>query len=277
MANNPLQQYFRQPKIYIKLPSQGVYNQQGSIQGDTSNLPVYGMTGMDEIIVRTPDALFNGDATVKLIESCCPSIKNPWDLSTLDTNLLFTAIRIATYGSTMTVTHVCDKCNTPSDYELDLNRIVDHFNTCSFENKVVLKELTVRIKPLTYKQQTEYNLEMYDLRKRIMQADLLPEGEERTAMIADMWRQISTATAGYQLNSIDAVETPTVTVVERVHINEWLSNCEKTITDAIKDQVDKNQASWKIPAFPAECTNAECKAEVNLTVDLDNSNFFVTA
>jgi hypothetical protein len=53
MANNPLQQYFRQPKIFINLPSQGVYNKPGSIQGEVSNMPVFGMTGMDEILMKT--------------------------------------------------------------------------------------------------------------------------------------------------------------------------------------------------------------------------------
>jgi len=59
MATNPLQQYFRQPKIYIKLPSGGVFNKLGSLQGDVTNMPVYGMTGMDEIIMKTPDALMS--------------------------------------------------------------------------------------------------------------------------------------------------------------------------------------------------------------------------
>ena len=51
MATNPLQKYFRQPKIFIKLPSAGVYCQPGNIQGDSNHMPVYGMTGMDEIIM----------------------------------------------------------------------------------------------------------------------------------------------------------------------------------------------------------------------------------
>ena len=77
MSNsNPLQQFFRQPKIYISLPSKGVYYPPGVFQGDYSNVPIMSMTGMDEIIMKTPDALFNGEAAYKVIESCCPFIKN---------------------------------------------------------------------------------------------------------------------------------------------------------------------------------------------------------
>ena len=67
MAGNPLQKYFRQPKVFIKLPSGGIYSKPGTIQGDAGNVPVYGMTGMDEIIVRTPDALLSGESTATVI------------------------------------------------------------------------------------------------------------------------------------------------------------------------------------------------------------------
>ena len=66
MAVNPLQKYFRQPKIYIKFPSGGIFNKPGTIQGDVTNTPVYGMTGMDEIIVKTPDALLSGESTAQV-------------------------------------------------------------------------------------------------------------------------------------------------------------------------------------------------------------------
>ena len=70
MTQNPLQKFFRQPKIYISLPSKGIFNKLGSIQGDFSNLPVYGMTGMDEILMKTPDALLSGETTARIFESC---------------------------------------------------------------------------------------------------------------------------------------------------------------------------------------------------------------
>ena len=96
MGNNPLQQFFRQPKIYISLPSLGIYTIPGVIQGDVSNLPIYGMTGMDEILMKTPDALMTGESTVKVIESCCPVIEDAWDLCLLDLDIILTAIKIAT-------------------------------------------------------------------------------------------------------------------------------------------------------------------------------------
>ena len=73
---NPLQKYFRQPKIFIKLPSKGLYYDREVLNGDHNNVPIFAMTGMDEIIYKTPDALYSGEATIKVIESCCPYITN---------------------------------------------------------------------------------------------------------------------------------------------------------------------------------------------------------
>ena len=62
---NPLQQYFRRPAIYLRLPSEGNGYPEGSINlPDNGEVPVYPMTTIDEITSRTPDALFNGTVVV---------------------------------------------------------------------------------------------------------------------------------------------------------------------------------------------------------------------
>ena len=83
--NNPLKQYFRQPAIYIKLPSQGKYYSPDALNPSiTGEYPVYPMTAIDEITYRTPDAMFNGQATVNVIQSCVPDIKNAWQTPAMD-------------------------------------------------------------------------------------------------------------------------------------------------------------------------------------------------
>ena len=70
---NPLKKHLRQPKIYIKLPSQGKYWHPNAIDfPESGELPVYAMTARDEITFKTPDALLNGQATVDVIQSCMP-------------------------------------------------------------------------------------------------------------------------------------------------------------------------------------------------------------
>lgn len=76
MEQNPLKKYFRQPKVYVTLPSKGEYWPDGTIEiPESGEFPIYAMTAKDELAMKTPDALLNGQATVDVIQSCVPNIK----------------------------------------------------------------------------------------------------------------------------------------------------------------------------------------------------------
>jgi hypothetical protein len=70
-------------------------------------LPVFPMTAIDEITYRTPDALFNGQAVVNVIQSCIPDIRDAWKTPGADLNAILVAIRIASYGHDMDMTVKC--------------------------------------------------------------------------------------------------------------------------------------------------------------------------
>ena len=274
MAINPLQQYFRQPKIYVSLPSKGAYMPTGTVVGDLSSVAVQGMTGMDEIILKTPDALFSGEASIKMLQSCCPSIKNAWDLSVLDTDTLFVAVRIATYGNSMPVHHQCPQCESVNDYSLDLNVIVEHFNKCEYDNTIHYQDLTIRVKPLSYRQQTDYNMQIYDLQKQVRQANDLTDDDEKQKILNALWETLAKLQLEVNANSVDAIETPSATVTERGFILEFLANADKELINAINKHIDHTRSKWEIPKFPVVCTNEECKTESMLSIELDSSTFF---
>ena len=72
---NPLQKYFRQPKIYLSLPSKGHWYPEGAIEmTENGELPVYAMTAKDELAFKTPDALLNGQSVVDVVKSCVPTV-----------------------------------------------------------------------------------------------------------------------------------------------------------------------------------------------------------
>ena len=273
MASNPLQQYFRQPKIYISLPSKGVYNAPGSVQGDVSKIAVYGMTGMDEIIAKTPDALLSGESTVKLVESCCPSIKNAWDLSTLDSDLVFTAIRIATYGNMITVSQTCVHCNERGEYEIDLGTLIDHFSKCQFDSKVVTGDLIIKVQPLTYKKKTEFAMRNFQLQQRLNQVEFLEDKEKQQTIIQELFRELGVIQHDLYVASVESVEVNGQLVEERAYLNEWLQNCDKSIFDDIKAHIEKNQETWRMPKFPGKCVH--CSKDIETSIELDQSNFFV--
>ena len=120
MEENPLLKYFRKPAIYISLPTKGNFNPEieQTIIDEVGVLP---MTAIDEIALRNPDALLNGEAMIGVIKSCCPSIPNPRNLCNVDAESLFLAIQYATYGKEVTHTHRCSKCEKTADFNIDIN------------------------------------------------------------------------------------------------------------------------------------------------------------
>lgn len=275
MINNPLQQFFRQPKIFVSLPSKGIYNKIGSIDGDVTNMPVFGMTGMDEILMKTPDALMTGDSTVKVIESCCPAIKDAWELSILDTDLVLAAIRIATYGNSMDVMHVCPNCKSENEYTLDLSKLVDHFSKFKYNNTVVVGNLTLKLQPVTYKQSTAFSLRNYELQQQLFQSDNIENKEEQQQTITNLFKLVGELQNEIYAASIESVDIGTSVVTERGYITEWLANCDKTIFDKIKEVFRENQKALAPPTFHVKCN--ECETESDISVELDQSNFFVKA
>jgi len=275
MAQNPLQQYFRQPKIYISLPSGGLYNKPGTLQGDPAHLPVFGMTGMDEIMLKTPDALLTGESTAKVIQSCCPSITDPWDLSNLDTDLVLAAIRIATYGSELHLADKCKKCGTDNEYSMDLNKLIDHYSQCQYDNTVVLQDLKIIIKPLSYKQSTDFSTQNFQLQQQLNQAVLMEDELEKKTVMADIFQKLATVRNEVFASGIESIDTGKVVVTERAFIEEFIANADSSVMTAVGKQIEKNQKIWTSP--PQTVTCSHCGQESTLSIDLDQSNFFVTA
>ena len=151
-STNPLASHFRQPAIYLKLPSGGKFWAPGSL-----NLPANGEIGImptttkDEILLRTPDALMNGDGVVKVIQSCCPNITDAWQTPAADLDAILIAIRIASYGPNLTFTVNCPECNTVNQYVQDLNYILNSIKLPDYNLPIETQNLKIFIKPQNYK------------------------------------------------------------------------------------------------------------------------------
>lgn len=273
--DNPLKKYFRQPKIFTSLPTGGIYSDPGTYAGDVENMPIYGMTGMDEILMKTPDSLLSGESTVKVIESCCPVIKNAWAISILDLDPVLCAIRIATYGNTMTIQHTCSKCEAMNDYDIDLGDIMNHFKNCKYDGKINLKDITIKLRPLTYRAWTDFQIKSFGVQRQLMQATNINDEEERSKLMQTLMEDISVMRKDMMIAQIDSVEVPEGAVDQRAFISEWVMNSEQDIYEKIKQQIDKNRLAWDVPKTQLAC--AECSHEEAVGVSLDQTSFFANA
>lgn len=275
MATNPLQQYFRQPRVFISLPSHGVYNKQNAFDGDVERLPVFGMTGMDEILVKTPDALLTGESTVKVIASCCPAIKNPWDLTVIDLDTVLTAIRIATYGSKLSIKNFCHNCNAENDYDFDLSSFIDYYSSCKYDNKVIVGDLTIYIRPLTYKESSDYSLRNFQQQQMLKQINEIADDNEKKRQLTMLFEDLAKLQNEIFIAGIESITVNGTSVTEKGYIKEWVENCDTEMIDKVKEQIFKNQNALVSPEQTVKCD--ECGAESKISVSLDQADFFVPA
>ena len=169
LTGNPLTKHFRQPAIYIKLPSEGRWYEDGDIDLPvTGEIPIYPMTAKDELTMKTPDALLNGASTAHVIESCCPAIKNAWRIPTVDIDAILIAIRIASYGKQLDFKSKCPHCTTENEKAVDLSFILDSINPSDWSQTVNFNGLEIILKPQTYEDYNKNNVSMFE-EQRILQ------------------------------------------------------------------------------------------------------------
>jgi hypothetical protein len=276
-TTNPLQQYFRQPAIYIRLPSQGKFYPPGALNPSTTGeYPVYPMTAIDEITYRTPDAMFNGQATVNVIQSCVPDIRDAWQLPAMDMDAVLVAIRIASYGHEMEFGTQCPKCQSESDRVLDLRMVMDSLKAPDYETCIKYGDIEIYMRPMTYKNLTDNSKMQYE-NQRLIQ--MLPdadvqESDKMSAMGAALLK-ITKVTIKAMVQGIAMIKTPTAMVTESEYIEEMLNNCDRALFNEIRDCIIKLKASAEMKPVKIICD--ECSHDYEQSVTLDMSSFFVPA
>jgi len=271
---NPLINFYRQPKIYVRLPSKGEFYEPGSLDlSENGEYPVYAMTAKDELLFKTPDALLNGTSTVELIKSCIPAILNPWVMPNIDLDFALIAIRIATYGDKMDVGTNCPHCDAENSYDMDLTAWLDIFNNFIYNTDIVVDPLTVHVRPYTYKEVTKTALKSMEQQRifQVINDDTLSD-EIKLEKFGASFLKLTELTVDVIADCITAIDTPDGSVSDKVMIKEFISNCSKDIFQKIQDHVVQMKELIEFKAQNVTC--GECSKPFSLPVTMDQSNFF---
>ena len=271
---NPLSSFYRQPKIYVRLPSKGKFYEPGSLDlSENGEYPVYAMTAKDELLFKTPDALLNGTSTVELIKSCIPAILNPWVMPNIDLDFALIAIRIATYGDKMDVGTNCPHCNAENSYDMDLTAWLDIFNNFIYNTDIAVDPLTVHVRPYTYKEVTKTALKSMEQQRifQVINDDSLSD-EIKLEKFGASFLKLTELTVDVIADCITAIDTPDGSVSDKDMIKEFIANCSKDIFQKIQDHVVQMKELIEFKAQNVTC--GECSKPFSLPVTMDQSNFF---
>lgn len=281
VKHNPLQKYFRQPKIYLRLPSSGNFYPEGSLEKtETGEYPVYSMTAKDEIVLKTPDALLNGQATVDVIQSCLPNIKDAWKIPSIDLDAILVAIRIATYGEMLDVNTIIPGLNEERTYETDLRYVLEKLLNGTFDTVCKINnEIEVRLRPLNYAEFTKNASKSLEEQRiiQIVNNDNL-DSEDKLAKFAQSFRKLTEVTINMVSSGIEKVITPDGEVSDPLFIQEFINNADKTFLTKIINHLEEQKLKFTIEPFKVQATpdeiSAGAPAEFSVPITLDASNFF---
>jgi hypothetical protein len=277
---NPLNKYFRQATVYIKLPSGLEYQQSVIEKSQSGELAVQPMTAMDEIKFKTPDALMNGQGVVDVIQSCIPQIKDAWQIVSYDIDAIFLAIRIATYGETMDVTYTLPNTQEKREHSINLPAFLDNINKQTIEHSFTIDKLTFHVSPLTYRDMNLVSLETFQQQKiyaSLRNADINDEDKVKT--FDESFKKMNDLTQEILLKNISKIDTGTETVSNPEHISEFLKNGDAKLIAEIQKNLARLRMQGSAPSVKMKSTEEDIKkgapASYEVPVTFDTANFFV--
>lgn len=272
---NPLIQAYRKPALYIALPSKGNFYKKKPKLSIDNELAVYAMTARDELITKTPDALFNGEATVSLIRSCCPDIDDPDSMPVSDLLVILIGIRQASYGKEIDVDVKCPKCEFDNQLQLDASIMLSKTKTEIVSRDVTLDSgFKIIANPYTLRDRTTLQVQQIKQNKMIQGlSDANLDDVARQELFGKTFVEIAELTVSLITNSIESVQGPeTDLITDKELIKEWLQNITRADYDVIKSKVEALSESGLETQFNANCQ--ECNHNWKTGVDLDIANFF---
>ncbi len=282
-TGNPLAKHLRQPKIYIKLPSKGQFWPNGSLViEETGEYPVYAMTAKDEITFKTPDALLNGQATVDVIQSCIPNIKDAWQTPSIDLDAILIAIRMASFGEMLDMTVKVPNTDIEKDFQFNLQQLYDNYVNTVYEDTFDIEGFRVQIKPVNYKTMTGQAVKAFEEQRvfNIVNDDSIDD-DVKIKKFQESFSKLTDLNLQIVVESVIAIQpSGEETVTNPAHIKEFILGADAKTYNQIRAHVEAQRDKYTQKPVEVKATDEEIEAGAPTTftvpIQFDQSNFFVS-
>ena len=280
--SNPLNKYFRQPAIYVSLPSGTDYPPHVVTPTQTGELGVMPMAAKDEIRFKTPDALMNGQGVVDVIQSCVPEIKDAWQIKSYDLDTILVAIRIATYGETMDINFTVPGANESVSHSVNLPAILDELKAVKVDGHITLDDgLKITVRPLTYKDMTTTSLQTFQQQKMYTAIqDSQLSDDEKAKRFNEAFKTLTDLNSSILLKNMQTITMPDGTeITDPTHIKEFVDNANTTLIKEIEQKLTTLRGQGAVKPLKLKATEDQIKkgapASYEVPVTFDTANFFV--
>lgn len=257
---NPLLRRQRIPGESYTLPSRGLLYEPGILAHDVQNgeLHIYPMTAIDELVMKTPDKMFSGDAVRETFVRCIPQVLDPDKLFAKDVDYLLTALFKVSYGPSITVTYHHD-CEDSHEHQYEV--MLDTFlrgtlslnpSTLDYKFKYDCHGQKVVFKPATFGDLVQ----LQQLQQQLNGIEISNE-----VRLQQLMYSISTV-----IGEVDGIK-------DRELIIEWLHSLPIQWLTALSKAVEE-ASDWGV-TFDVELQCNDCGEVVKVPTNLNPVNFFI--
>ncbi len=265
----------RQETVFVKLPSKGNFYKDAPQLTDDGEIGVRSMTSADEIALRVPDALFNGEATYRVLQSCCPRIKNPKEMPYNDVDVVLMAIRRATYGNELTVPVQCrdEECKHKQDYIKEIDPVLAQVPQLEDQYTVTIGNLTIYLKPIDLQSTTELQIQAVEQLKINENLSEFKGSPEQITAFQESVKVVAESNSRIISRCVYIVEMPDKQRVEEPeHIQEWINNIDVNTYNIIMKKLLEIQSKVVKVFIEGKCI--KCEKEFKQPIVLDQAHFF---
>jgi len=223
--------------------------------------------------------LLNGQATVDVIQSCIPAIKNAWQLPSVDLDTVLIAIRIATYGEQLDVNATVPNTELENTYAVDLRKMLNNLVTKQFDSNLKIDDFDVTIRPLTYREFTEASLKTFEEQRIFTLVNNDDIGEaEKLQKFGESFRKLNELTVFTISKSITSIKINEEEVTNPLYIEEFIANVDKSFYTQLSDHLEVQKEKFSTKPIEISSTDEEVAAGApttwSLPIVFDQSNFF---
>lgn len=269
--NNPLLERLNKlPGITVRMPSKGLFYKNNELDDSVHDgeVVVHPMTLTDELVMKSPDMLFQGTAIDSVFKRCIPQIKKPLELLMGDIDYLLTQLRRVSYGATIPFVYECD-CMKKEEHVKKAEKLK---LAGELEYQIPISDLIATTKELTPSDFHQYKvsldngqtitlrpLRFCDFLKmqQINDNDEALDRNKLEEMVVDNLTSITI--------SVDEISDPE-------QIREWYKVLPRLYTEKITNKL-KELSTWGID-FKYSIVCKVCKEKKDITTQLNPVYFF---
>lgn len=219
---------------------------------------IYPCVSRDEILIRNADALMNGEAFYQYIHNCIPDL-DVEKVTICDVEYLLAIIKIAAIGESLDIRIKCPHCKNSQEYTLNLKNILGSLNISKWNKSVDMEEVSIQISPVSYRNQTFYDIEKFKLEKAIHAYANLEEQEK----VVELFEKREKLELDYLCSMIFKVEE----VTSKQDIQEWFHNIDYDLQTKVVNYIRDAINDTRFSNGQVNCET--CFKDIRFPIDLD--------